>query len=39
MKLLIIKQILLVSILGSAKRTVWRICLLMLGYKGLYKYQ
>ena len=32
---LIVKQILLVSILGNVLRTVWRICLLMLGCKGL----
>ena len=35
MKLLIVKQILLVSTLGNVKRTVWRICILMLGFKGL----
>ena len=34
-KLLIFKQILLVSTLGNVKRTVWRICLLMLGCKRL----
>ena len=32
-KLLIVKQILLVSTLGNVYRTVWRICLLMLGWK------
>ena len=35
MKLLIVKQIPLVSTLGIVKRTVWRICILMLGCKGL----
>ena len=34
-KRLIIKQILLVSTLGNVKRTVWTICILMLGRKGL----
>ena len=34
-RLLIVKQILLVSTLGNVKRTVWRIYTLMLGYKGL----
>ena len=34
-KLLIVIQILLVSTLGNVSRTVWRICLLMLGCKGL----
>ena len=33
-KLLINKQILLVSTLGNVLRTVWRICILMLGCKG-----
>ena len=33
-KLLIVKQTLLVSTLGNVLRTVWRICLLMLGCKG-----
>ena len=35
MKLLISKQILPVSSLGNAQRTVWRICILMLEFKGL----
>ena len=34
-KRLIIKQILLVSTLGNVKRTVWTICILMLGRIGL----
>ena len=34
-RLLIVKQILLVSTLGNEKRTVWRIYTLMLGCKGL----
>ena len=34
-KLLIFKQILLVSTFGNVQRTVWRICILMLGCKGL----
>ena len=34
-KFLIVKQILLVSILGNVQRTVWRIWILMLGCKGL----
>ena len=34
-KLVIVKQILLVSTLGNVWRTVWRICILMLGCKGL----
>ena len=34
-RLLIVKQILLVSTLGNVKRTVWRIYALMLGCKGL----
>ena len=34
-RLLIVKQILLVSTLGNVKRTVWRIYTLMLGCKGL----
>ena len=35
MKILIVKQILLVSTLGNVKRTVWRIYILMLECKGL----
>ena len=34
-KLLIVTQILQVGILGNVQRTVWRICILMLGSKGL----
>ena len=34
-ELLIIKEILLGSTLGNGQRAVWRICKLMLGYKGL----
>ena len=34
-KPLIVKQILLVSTLGKVSITVWRICILMLGCKGL----
>ena len=34
-KLLIVKQILLVSTLGNVQSTVWRICILNLGCKGL----
>ena len=34
-KLLIVGQILHVSILGNVYRIVWRICILMLGCKGL----
>ena len=34
-KLLIFKQILLVSALGDVQRTVWRICTLMSGCRGL----
>ena len=34
-KLLIVIQILLFSTLGNVSRTVWRICLLILGCKGL----
>ena len=34
-KLLIVKQTVLVSALGNAQRTVWRICILMLGCEGL----
>ena len=30
-KLLIVKQILLLSTIGNVKRSVWRICILMLG--------
>ena len=37
LKLLTVKQILLSSNLGNVKRTVWRICILMLGCKGLFK--
>ena len=32
---MIVKQILLVSTLENVLRTVWRICILMLGCKGL----
>ena len=35
MKLLIVKQILLVSTLGNVERIVWRISILMLRRKGL----
>ena len=35
MKLLIGKQILLLFSLGNVLRTVWRICILILGCKGL----
>ena len=34
-QLLIVKQILLVSLFANVWRTVWRICILMLGCKGL----
>ena len=34
-RLLIVKQILLVSTLGNVQRAVWRIYALMLGCKGL----
>ena len=34
-KLLIVKQILIVSTLGDVERTVWRICIMMLVRKGL----
>ena len=34
-KLLIVKQILLVSTIGNIWGTVWRICIPMLGCKGL----
>ena len=34
-KLSVFKQILLDSTLGNVWRTVWRICILMLGSKGL----
>ena len=34
-RLLIVKQILLVSTLGNLQRAVWRIYALMLGCKGL----
>ena len=36
-KLLIVRQILHVSILGNVKRTVWRISILILGSRGLGK--
>ena len=32
---MIVKQVLLASTLGNVQRTVWRICILMLGCKGL----
>ena len=32
---LTVTQILLVSLFENARRTVWRICILMLGCKGL----
>ena len=32
---LIVKQMLLVSTLGKVWKTVWRLCILMLGYYGL----
>ena len=35
MKLLSVKQILLVSTLGNVERIVWRICILVLRRKGL----
>ena len=35
MKFLIVKHILLVSNVGNVQGTVWRICTLMLGCKGL----
>ena len=35
LRLLIVKQILLVSTMGNVKRIVWRICILILGCKGL----
>ena len=35
MKLLITRQILLVSSLGNVHKTLWRICILMLGCEGL----
>ena len=38
-RLWIDKQILLVSTLGNVQRTVWRICILMIGCKGLKKYK
>ena len=31
----LLKQILLISALGNAQRTVWKICILILGCKGL----
>ena len=34
-----VRQILLVNTLGNVWRTVWRRCMLMLGYKGLEKLQ
>ena len=34
-KFLIVKQVPQVSTLGNVERTVWRICTLMLGCKGL----
>ena len=34
-KLLIVTQILLVSTLQNEQSTIWRICILMLGHKGL----
>ena len=34
-KLLIVKQILLVNTLGNVEKIVWRICILMLRRKGL----
>ena len=34
-QLLIVKQTLLFSLFGNVWRTVWRICILMLGCKGL----
>ena len=37
--LLIVKKILLVGTLGNVCRTVWRICMLMLGYKELNRNQ
>ena len=37
-QLLIVKQILPVSLFGNVWRTVWRICILMLGCKG-FKYK
>ena len=33
--LLIIKHILLARTIGNVQRTLWRICILMLGCKGL----
>ena len=39
MELLIVKQILLVSTLGNVWRTVWRICRMMLGCKGLKRWK
>ena len=33
-KLFIVKQILFVRTVGYVQRTVWRICILMLGHKG-----
>ena len=35
LRLLIVEQILLVSTMGNVKRIVWRICILILGCKGL----
>ena len=37
-KLMIVKQILLISALVNVQRTVWRIWTLMLRYKGLILY-
>ena len=34
-KVLIVKQILLISTIGNVWRTVWRICKLISGFKGL----
>ena len=36
-KVLIVKQILLLSTIGNVWRTMWRICKLILGFKGLMK--
>ena len=33
LKILIVKQTLLVSTIANVSRTVWRLCKLMLGYK------
>ena len=37
-KLLTVKQILFVSTLGNVESIVWRVCILMLGCKGLIDY-